>query len=488
MELLSRSKTGKKERPIKVLQFGEGNFLRGFVDYMIDIANEKGEFDGDIVLVKPIEFGTLDRFRAQECQYTVSLRGIVDGKPAVLNRIVTSVADVVAAHEEYEKYSSYAKLDTLRYIVSNTTEAGIVYDESDKLEMNPPKSFPAKLAKFLYERYQYFNGAMDKGLVMLPVELIDDNGIHLKECVLKQADNWNLEDSFKKWVNEACIFTSTLVDRIITGYPREEDKKLWEEWSYRDELIVTGEPFALWVIESEKDIRGEFPLDKAGLPVIFTDNQKPYKQRKVRILNGAHTSFVLASYLAGNYTVLESMKDELIYKFMRSTIFDEVIPTLSLPEKDLVDFAEAVTTRFNNPYVKHALLSISLNSVSKWRARCMPSFLGYIGKTGTLPKHLTFSLAALMAFYQGTEIRDKALIGHRNGEEYNIMDDDAVLKYFAANSTKPSKEFAHGFLSNTAFFGQNLTQIEGLEDTVAAYLDEIANKGMRKTMEDNFRS
>ena len=488
MELLSRSKTGKKERPIKVLQFGEGNFLRGFVDYMIDIANEKGEFDGDIVLVKPIEFGTLDRFRAQECQYTVSLRGIVDGKPAVLNRIVTSVADVVAAHEEYEKYSSYAKLDTLRYIVSNTTEAGIVYDESDKLEMNPPKSFPAKLAKFLYERYQYFNGAMDKGLVMLPVELIDDNGIHLKECVLKQADNWNLEDGFKKWVNEACIFTSTLVDRIITGYPREEDKKLWEEWGYRDELIVTGEPFALWVIESEKDIRGEFPLDKAGLPVIFTDNQKPYKQRKVRILNGAHTSFVLASYLAGNDTVLESMKDELIYKFMRSTIFDEVIPTLSLPEKDLVDFAEAVTTRFNNPYVKHALLSISLNSVSKWRARCMPSFLGYIDKTGTLPKHLTFSLAALMAFYQGTEIRDKALIGHRNGEEYNIMDDDAVLKYFAANSTKPSKEFAHGFLSNTAFFGQNLTQIEGLEDTVAAYLDEIANKGMRKTMEDNFRS
>ena len=488
MELLSRSKTGKKERPIKVLQFGEGNFLRGFVDYMIDIANEKGEFDGDIVLVKPIEFGTLDRFRAQECQYTVSLRGIVDGEPTVLNRIVTSVADVVAAHEEYERYSSYAKLDTLRYIVSNTTEAGIVYDESDKLEMNPPKSFPAKLAKFLYERYQYFNGAMDKGLVMLPVELIDDNGIHLKECVLKQADNWNLEDGFKKWVNEACIFTSTLVDRIITGYPREEDAKLWEEWGYRDELIVTGEPFALWVIESEKDIREEFPLDKAGLPVIFTDNQKPYKQRKVRILNGAHTSFVLASYLAGNDTVLESMKDELVYQFMRSTIFDEVIPTLTLPEKDLVDFAEAVTTRFNNPYVKHALLSISLNSVSKWRARCMPSFLGYIEKKGKLPKHLTFSLAALMAFYQGTEIRDKALIGHRNGEEYNIMDDAAVLEYFAANSTKPSKEFAHGFLSNLDFFGQDLTQIEGLEDTVATYLDEIAEKGMRKTMEDNFQS
>ncbi len=487
MELLSKSIAGKKERPIKVLQFGEGNFLRGFVDYMIDIANEKGEFDGDIVLVKPIEFGTLDRFCAQECQYTVSLRGLVDGKPSVLNRIVTSVADVVAAHEEYEKYSSFAKLDTLRYIVSNTTEAGIVYDESDRLEMTPPKSFPAKLAKFLYERYQHFNGAMDKGLVMLPVELIDDNGIHLKECVLKQADNWKLEDGFKRWINEACIFCSTLVDRIITGYPKEEDAKLWEEWGYRDELIVTGEPFALWVIESEKDIREEFPLDRAGLPVIFTDNQKPYKQRKVRILNGAHTSFVLASFLAGNDIVLESMEDDLVYNFMYHTIFDEVIPTLTLPKEELTEFAEAVITRFKNPYVKHALLSISLNSVSKWRARCMPSFLGRIEQTGQLPPHLTFSLAALIAFYKGTEIRDKALIGHRNGQEYRIMDDAAVLEFFAANSTKPSKELTENFLCSLEFWGQDLTQIDGLVDVVAGYLDEINEKGMRKTMEDNFK-
>ncbi|MBQ8878752.1 MAG: tagaturonate reductase [Lachnospiraceae bacterium] len=484
MELISKSKTGKKERPVKVLQFGEGNFLRGFVDYMIDIANEKGEFDGDIVLVKPIEFGTLDRFRAQESQYTVSLRGIVDGEATVQNRIVTSVTDVVAAHEEYEKYSAYAKLDTLRYIVSNTTEAGIVYDENDKLEMCPPMSFPGKLAKFLYERYKHFNGAMDKGLVMLPVELIDDNGIHLKECVLKQADNWNLEAEFKTWIEEACIFCSTLVDRIITGYPREEDAKLWEEWGYKDELIVTGEPFALWVIECPKDISGELPLDKAGLPVIYTDNQKPYKQRKVRILNGAHTSFVLASYLAGNDIVLESMKDETVFNFMKTTIFEEVIPTLTLPKQDLIDFAEAVITRFNNPYVKHALLSISLNSVSKWRARCMPSFLGYIELNKELPKCLTFSLAALMAFYKGTEIRDKALIGHRDGQEYNIMDDMAVLEFFAANSKKPSKEFAAAFLSNEEFFGQDLTKIGGLVDTIAGYLDEIAAKGMRKTLEE----
>ena len=245
MDLLSREKTGKVERPVRVLQFGEGNFLRAFVDYMIDIANEQGRFNGDIVLVKPIEFGSLDRFHEQECQYTVQLRGIVDGEPKRINRIVTSVADAVDAYGEYEKYAAFAKLDTLRYIVSNTTEAGIVYDDTDRLEMNPPKSYPGKLTKFLYERYKHFNGAADKGLVMLPVELIDDNGIHLKECVLKLAKLWNLEEGFTAWLNDACVFTSTLVDRIVTGYPRDEAEELCKEFGYQDNLIVTGEPFAV---------------------------------------------------------------------------------------------------------------------------------------------------------------------------------------------------------------------------------------------------
>lgn len=486
MDLLNRQKTGKKERPVKVLQFGEGNFLRAFVDYMIDIANEKGVFDGDIVLVKPIEFGTLDRFHDQECQYTVQLRGIVDGEPKRINRIVTSVADVVDAYNEYEKYADFARLDTLRYIVSNTTEAGIVYDETDQFESNPPKTYPGKLTKFLYERYQHFNGAPDKGLVMLPVELIDDNGIHLKECVLKFAKLWKLEDAFTAWINDACVFTSTLVDRIVTGYPRDEAEELCKEFGYQDNLIVTGEPFALWVIESAKDISEEFPLPKAGLPVIFTDNQKPYKQRKVRILNGAHTSFVLASYLCGNDIVLESMNDKLILDFIKATIFDEVIPTLTLPKKELDEFAEAVLTRFNNPYVKHAHLSISLNSVSKWRARCMPSFLGYIEKEGKLPAHLTFSLAALMAFYTGTEIRDKALIGHRDGQEYNIMDDAAVLAFFAANSSKEPKEYVHAVLANTDFWGQDLSALAGVEEAIVSYLTDIRAVGMRRTMEKVF--
>ena len=486
MELLNKVKTGKVERPIKVLQFGEGNFLRAFVDYMIDIANETGDFNGDIVLVKPIEFGTLDLFHKQECQYTVQLRGIVDGEAKRINRVVTSVADVVDAYGEYEKYAAFAKLDTLRFIVSNTTEAGIVYDDTDRFELNPPKTYPGKLTKFLFERYTHFEGALDKGLVILPVELIDDNGIHLRECVLKLAALWNLGEAFIKWIDDACVFTSTLVDRIVTGYPRDEAAALCEEFGYQDNLIVTGEPFALWVIESAKDISNELPLPQAGLPVIFTDNQKPYKQRKVRILNGAHTSFVLASYLAGNDIVLESMEDELVFNFMKATIFDEVIPTLTLPKEDLVDFANAVITRFNNPYVKHALLSISLNSVSKWRARCMPSFLGYIENEGKLPAHLTFSLAALMAFYTGTEIRDKALIGHRDGAEYNILDDAAVLEFFAANSSKEADEFAHATLSNLDFWGQDLSAIAGVEEAVTTYLSDIRALGMRAALEKTF--
>lgn len=482
MEILNKAMTGKKERPIKVVQFGEGNFLRGFVDYMIDIANEQGKFDGDIVLIKPIEFGNLEMFHRQECQYTVSLRGIVDGEARVLNRKITSVADAVDTSTEYDKYMGLAQIDTLRFVVSNTTEAGIVFDDTDRFDAEPPKTFPGKLTKFLHHRFETFRGDMEKGLVMLPVELIDDNGIMLKRCVMQLIELWGLSDEFKKWVDEACVFTSTLVDRIITGYPRDNEEEEWKGLGYEDHIMVTGEPFALWVIESAKDISGELPLHAAGLPVIFTDNQKPYKQRKVRILNGAHTSFVLASYLAGNDFVKESMDDEDIRNFMRKTVFDEVIPTLTLPEAELKEFAEAVITRFNNPYVKHALLSISLNSVSKWRARCMPSFLGYVEKTGKLPARLTFSLAALMAFYTGNEIRDKALIGHRDGQEYQILDDGKVLEFFRDNSGSDTRDFVSAFLGEEDFFGRDLNRVDGLTDVVTGYLEDIRTNGMRAAL------
>lgn len=482
MDTLNKNLTNPVERPVKVVQFGEGNFLRGFVDYMIDIANEKGLFDGSIVLIKPIEFGNLENFHKQDCQYTVSLRGRVNGEPTILNRQITSVKDAVDSYNEYDKYMDLATIDTLRFVVSNTTEAGIVFDDSDKFESAPPKTFPGKLTKFLYHRYEAFKGDMEKGLVMLPVELIDDNGIMLKKCVMQFIDLWNLGEDFKNWVENACVFTSTLVDRIITGYPKATEEEEWEKLGYEDRIMVTGEPFALWVIESEKDISKELPLPDAGLPVIFTDNQKPYKQRKVRILNGAHTSFVLASFLCGNDIVKESMDDDDIRNFMNNTLFEEVIPTLTLPKQDLEEFAAAVIDRFNNPYVKHALLAISLNSVSKWRARCMPSFLGYIEKYGTLPKRLTFSLAALMAFYQGDEIRDGALIGTRNGEEYRIMDDAAVMEFFRDNCRKETSEFVKAFLARSDFFGQDLNEIEGLTKTLVAHLNDIKENGMRSAL------
>ena len=482
MEILSANTTNPINRPVKVVQFGEGNFLRGFADYMIDIANEQGNFNGTIVLVKPREGGSLEKFHAQDCQYTVSLRGLVNGKPQVSNRQITCIADAVHAYEEYEKYMALAEIATLRFVISNTTEAGIVFDDTDQFELNPPKTFPGKLTKFLYHRYQTFHGNPDKGLIMLPTELIDDNGIMLRKCVLQLIELWGLGEEFKNWVEEACIFTSTLVDRIITGYPKATENEEWEKLGYIDRIMVTGEPFALWVIESAKDISSELPLPDAGLPVIYTDNQKPYKQRKVRILNGAHTSFVLASYLMGNDIVRDSMNDDDVRNFMMGILHKEVIPTLSLPKADLEEFADAVVARFNNPYVDHALLAISLNSVSKWRARCMPSFLGYIEKEGKLPARLTFSLAALMAFYTGSEIRDKALIGHRNGQEYNIMDDMAVMEFFRDHSGKDTKEFVSTFLGRIDFFGQDLNEIQGLTDAVTAHLDDIKANGMRAAL------
>ncbi len=482
MELLNKAMTGKKERPVRVVQFGEGNFLRGFVDYMIDIANEQGKFDGDIVLIKPIEFGNLDMFHKQDCQYTVSLRGNVDGEAKIINRQVTSVADAVDTSSEYDKYMGLAEIDTLRFVVSNTTEAGIVFDADDWFDAKPPKSFPGKLTKFLYHRFETFHGDRNKGLVMLPVELIDDNGIMLKKCVMQLIQLWGLGDEFKAWVEEACIFTSTLVDRIITGYPRATEKEEWEKLGYEDHILVTGEPFALWVIESEKDISKEFPLPDAGLPVVFTNDHHPYKQRKVRILNGAHTSFVLASWLCGNDIVRQSMEDKDIRDFMNKTIFDEVIPTLTLPEEELKAFAGEVVNRFNNPYVDHALLAISLNSVSKWRARCLPSLLGYVDKFGKLPPHLTFSIAALMAFYTGTEIKDDALVGDRNGEPYNIKDDMPVLEFFRDNCKKDTGEFVKNFLGREDFHGQDLNQVPGLTDAVTSYLDDIRTNGMRAAL------
>ena len=488
MQRLNANLCPAPQRPVRVLQFGEGNFLRAFCDWMIDIANEKAGFDGSIVLVKPISIGTLfPAFREQDYRYTVMLRGLVDGKPVETSRVITSVSDAVDAYAEYDRYSAYAKCDTLRFIISNTTEAGIVLDESDALELCPPKSYPGKLTKFLFERAEHFGYAADKGLVILPVELIDDNGIELHRCVKALAKKWQLGERFENWLEEACVFTSTLVDRIVTGYPRGEDQAIWEKLGYEDRILVTAEPFGLWVIESAKDLSGELPLPACGLPVVYTDNQKPYKQRKVRILNGAHTSFVPMAFQCGHDIVLQAMDDDLIRNFMQKTLYDEVIPTLTLPKEDLTAFAEAVTGRFRNPFIKHQLLSICLNCVSKWRARCLPSLLGYVEKNGRLPEHLTFSLAAMISLYRGGKLgEDGKLHCERGGQPYELQDDIAVLKFFDESSACAPAEQAKAFLSCEAFFGQDLTQVPGLLESVTASLEDILTRGMPAVVADKF--
>lgn len=487
MEHLNAAMAPAQDRPVKVLQFGEGNFLRAFVDYFLDIANEKAGFNGSIVLVKPIELGTLfPAFKEQDYRYTVMLRGLVDGEAVEQTRIITSVSDAVDAYADYDRYAAYAKCDTLRFVVSNTTEAGIVLDESDRLELCPPKTYPGKLCKFLFERAQHFDYAADKGLVILPVELIDDNGIQLRRCVMELAKIWKLGERFEKWLDEACVFTSTLVDRIVTGYPRGEAEAIWQKIGYEDNIIVTAEPFGLWVIESEKDISKELPLPSIGLPVVFTDNQKPYKQRKVRILNGAHTSFVPAAFQCGYDIVLDAMNDPMILNFMQKTLYDEVIPTLTLDKADLMAFAEAVTGRFKNPFIKHALLAICLNSVSKWRARCMPSLLIYVEKMGKLPEHLTFSLASLMALYHGGQLKDGKLECLRDGQPYQLQDDPAVLEFFATTANLPVREQVEKFLGNESFFGPDLIRVPGIVDSVAESFEDILNRGMRTVMAEKF--
>ena len=488
MNNLNKELSKAVKRPIRVVQYGGGNFLRAFVDYFFDLANEKGLFNGSIAIVESLKNSNVDRFKSQDCQYTLQLRGNVNGKEYVETRLITSLDKAVTVYYDFEEYMDLAKEEELRFFVSNTTEAGIVFNENDKFDDKFEVTFPAKLTQFLYERYKHFNGDPAKGLIMLPVELIDDNGIVLKKYVNQYIELWGLEEGFKKWVNESCVFTSTLVDRIVPGFPRDEKDEICAKLGYNDDLLDTAEPFAFWVIESPVDIRDELPLDKAlegkvNMNIIFTDNQKPYKQRKVRILNGAHTSFVLASYLMGHDTVKESMDDELVRNFMNETIYDEIIPTLTLPENELKEFAAAVTDRFNNPFIKHALLSISLNSVSKWRARCLPSLSGYVERFHKLPENLTFSIAALLAFYKGSEIVNGALIGHRGDETYEIKDDEDVLNFFKENSALDAKTLTEKYLSNVGFHGQDLTKIEGLADKVAQDLENIRTLGARKAME-----
>ncbi len=463
----------RQKRPIKVMQFGEGNFLRAFADYFIDILNEKTDFGGNIAIIKPISFGNLDLFKKQDNLYTVLLRGRKDGNVINTPRIVSSVEKVLDAKDDFDEYMALSHLDTLRFVISNTTEAGITLDENDRFE-DLPNTYPGKLTKFLFERFTYFKGDKEKGLIMLPVELIDYNGRELKRCVMALSDIWNLGEEFKNWLNDANVFCSTLVDRIVTGYPRGYADKVCEELGYEDNLVDIGEPFGLWVIESDKDISAELPFAKANLPVIFTDNVKPYKDRKVRVLNGAHTASVLVSYLGGINIVRDMMQDEVFGKMARQIVDTEIVPMVPLPTDEVKDFANGVYERFDNPFIDHELLSISLNSVSKWKARVLPSFKDNYIKHGKTPKLLTFSFAGLLAFYCSSDLREDGLHNKRNdGTEYVIHDDAEVLSYFVRNSDLNSFDYVKAVSTNENLWGEDLSEYLGFCRQVSFYLDKI---------------
>ncbi|MCI5483798.1 MAG: tagaturonate reductase, partial [Clostridiales bacterium] len=388
-----------EKAPEKVLQFGEGNFLRAFVDYWFDLANEKAGWNGKCCLVQPIAPGLAKMINEQEGLYTLYLRGSQNGRKVDDKRVISSVSRCLNPYEEadFDAMMEVAASDDLEIIVSNTTEAGIVYDSACQLTDKPCSSFPGKLTQVLYKRYQ----AGKSGLVILSCELIDNNGKELLKCVNQYIDQWGLEDGFRAYINEQCTFCSTLVDRIVPGRIRDaaEVARLDAENGYTDPLTDVGEVFGVWNIEGPAWLEEKLPFKAAGLNCPVVPDVTPYKKRKVRILNGAHTGFVLGAYLGGYDIVRDCMFDDAVRGFMNKMLYDEVIPTLPLDKDDLMNFAAAVQDRFNNPFVNHELLSISLNSTSKWRARNMPSFLEYIDLKGQLPKCLTMSFAAYIAFF-----------------------------------------------------------------------------------------
>lgn len=432
-----------------VLQFGTGNFLRGFADYFINELNEQGLYDGKIVVVSPTNSKSVDKINAQNGKYNLILRGIENGNEISSINEINSINRAINPYENFKGFLSLAKNPDLRFIISNTTEAGISFDDTCKITDKPADSFPAKLTQFIYQRYK----AGLNGFVILSCELIDDNGKELEKCVLDYAKLWNLEDKFISWVKSENTFCNTLVDRIVTGYPKDEAELIFDEIGYRDNLLDTAEPYHLWVIEG--DFEDELPLQKAGFNVIWTNNVAPYKKMKVRILNGSHTSLVFPSLLCNVETVGESLKDEQLNAFLNTCLFDYILPMLDETD-EIKSFANAVLERFSNPYIRHLWKSISLNSVSKFTARVLPTVNDYIDKKNSMPKPLVFSLACLIEYYKANEVTDG---------EY-------AVDYIKNNDIK-------SILANTDLWGQELS---GMLDIVNESLKKIHRDGIREAI------
>ncbi len=482
MKELNRNTMNLPSYPERILQIGEGNFLRCFIGWQVDILNEKCGLNAGIVVARPIDTDTPESLNVQGGLYTTLLRGY-DEENQLRNekRIVSSVTREISIYKDYDAFLALAHNPELRFVFSNTTEAGIAFSSSDQCDDAPAVTYPAKLTRFLYERFNAFGGAKDKGLVLFPCELLDYNGELLKEYVFKYADLWNLSSEFKTWLEEANTFCSTLVDRIVTGYPRDEVAELEEELGYHDRFMVTGEFFHLFVIQAPQWVGEELKLADSGLHIQIVDDLKPYKQRKVGILNGCHTALMPIAWLCGIEFVKDATNDPQLEDFLAKLLDKEIIPCLPLPVEELKPFADSVIGRFKNPYIKHKWLDISLNSMTKFRTRLLPQLKQYCADNNEIPPLMSLAFAALICFYRG----------ELNGQSYVTKDDQPFLAMYqqlwgeagmGAVDLATATTIANKVLSLDQHWEAELLKIDGLADQVAEYIVSITGKGMRETL------
>ncbi len=475
MERLNRKSAPQaKQYTEKVIQFGEGNFLRAFIEWIIWKTNQKTDFNGSVVVVQPIEKGMVSWLNEQDGLYHLNLQGLQNGEPVNSLDMIDVISRGLNPYEDFGAYLKLAEQPEIRFVISNTTEAGIAFDPVCKLDDKPASSYPGKLTQLLYHRFQFFKGDKSKGLIIFPCELIFENGKHLKECIRQYIKLWNLGAEFSAWFEGACGVYSTLVDRIVPGYPRDNAAELCERAGYDDHLLDKAEIFHLWVIEAPREVAAEFPADKAGLHVLFVPSEAPYHERKVTLLNGPHTVLSPVGYLSGLNTVKECCEDPEIGAFVKKVMYDELLPTLNLPKEELLQFAGDVVERFRNPFVKHFVTSIMLNSFPKFKTRDLPGLKTYLERKGELPKGLVLGLAGICTYYKG---------GKRGEDEIVPQDDEKIIGLLKELwATGDVRKVAEGVLADEFIWEEDLNKIPGLTDLLAADLALIQAKGMREAV------
>ena len=471
MQPLNRQTAKVNQYPTKVIQFGEGNFLRAFVDWIIWNTNQKTDFNAGVVVVQPIDRGMVDMLNAQDGLYHVNLQGIDKGEAVDSIQMIDVINGGLNPYTQNDEFMALAEDPNIRFVISNTTEAGIAFDSSCRLDDKPASSYPGKLTQLLYHRFEHFKGDMSKGFIILPCELIFLNGKELKKCIYQYIELWQLGEEFKAWFEQACGVYCTLVDRIVPGYPKDTIAQIHERIGYSDNLVVKGEIFHLWVIEAPETVAAEFPADKAGLNVLFVPSEAPYHERKVTLLNGPHTVLSPVGYLSGLDTVKECVEDPEVGAFVKKVMYEELMETLNLPKPELQAFADSVVERFVNPYVKHFVTSIMLNSFPKYKTRDLPGLKTYLERKGELPKGLVLGLAGIITYYKG---------GFRGDVEI-VPNDDAAIVELLKNlwATGDVRKVAEGVLAAEFIWGEDLNAIPGLTDMLASDLALVQAEGMR---------